>query len=226
MSHFPFTDFGKDLSSFVVGPEGNISCRLPNGNFMIKASGSFMSSLTQETIVTCDIDGNMLPKQQGHAKKHATAPLTRPSMEVGFHSWLYKNTDCEVIAHTHPINVMKVLCGGLAEEFAKNRMFPDQVVFNGINYGVVPYATPGDELVSKMINSFKSHKTIPKVILLENHGLICCAKDFKEAVTMTEICDKAAEIFLEIQKYKPSYLSQDDISKILGHESEAYRKSL
>ena len=215
MSHFSFIELGKDLSKFVVGPEGNISCRLPDDKFMIKASGSFLSRLTVGSIVNCDIDGNKLPMQ-----------ALRPSMEVGFHSWLYKNTDCEVIAHTHPTNVMKVLCGGLAEEFSKNRMFPDQVVFNGVNYGVVPYATPVDELVDKMRNVFKGHKTIPKVILLENHGLICCAKDCKEAVTMTEICDKAAEIFLEIQKHKPSYLSQDEISKILGHESEIYRKSL
>lgn len=210
-----FIEFGKSLSRFVVGAEGNISCRLPGDTFMIKSSGSSMFCLTEDHLVTCDMKGTKVSSNPG-----------RPSMEVGFHSWLYQNTDCKVIAHTHPTNVMKILCGGLSKEFASRRMFPDQVVFNGSEACVVPYATPGEDLVKELSKAVTSYHSVPSLILLDNHGIICCAKDFKQAVTMTEICDKSAEIFLAIQDLKPSYLSQIQISNILDHNSEIYRKSL
>ena len=215
MKLLPFTEFTNSLSKFVVGPEGNASWRWRDNNFVIKASGCNMSSMTPDDVVTCDLSGNK-----------TSIGSKRPSMEVGFHSWLYKNTDSRVIAHTHPTNVMKVLCAGLAKEFATARLFPDQVVFNGVESCIIPYATPGEELVCEIAKILKDCTVVPKVLLLENHGLICCAKDFKEALTMTQICDKAAEIFLGVQPFSPTYLTEEQINKVKKHEAEVYRKQL
>ncbi len=209
-----FLELGSNLSKYVVGPEGNISWRCNKDTFLIKASGCELSNMDSDSIVVCDIDGNSLTKNK------------RPSMEVGFHSWLYKNTDCKVIAHTHPTNVMKILCSGLTNLFATTRLFPDQVVFNGSNSCVVPYVTPGQELVAEISSVINKHDTAPKLFLLKNHGIICCAKDFREAVVMTQICDKAAEIFLGIQGINPSYLTSEQIYKIENHEAEVYRRGL
>jgi len=215
MQFLAFIKFAKNLSSFVVGPEGNISWRWKDDSFVIKASGSNMSKMSKDSIVTCDMDGNK-----------TSSSSARPSMEVGFHSWLYKNTGCKVIAHTHPTNVMKVLCGGLTEEFAKQRLFPDQVVFNGRGACVVPYATPGQELVEEIASATKDLETVPNLFLLENHGVICCGKDFQEALVMTQVCDKAAEIFLGAKSHQPKYLTEQQINSILTHDSEVYRKNL
>jgi L-fuculose-phosphate aldolase len=215
MKLLPFTEFTNSLSDFVVGPEGNASWRWKDNGFVIKASGCNMSSMTHDDVVACDLSGNKI-----------SIDSKRPSMEVGFHSWLYQNTDSKVIAHTHPTNVMKVLCAGLARKFAKSRLFPDQVVFNGTESCVIPYATPGEELVCEIARVLEDYTVIPKVLLLENHGLICCAKDFKEALTMTQICDKAAEIFMDIQSFSPTYLTEEQINKVKNHESEVYRKQL
>lgn len=208
-------ELGNRLSKYVVGAEGNISCKNKEDSFVIKASGCSMANMTNESVITCDLDGNKVSEGKG-----------RPSMEVSFHSWLYRNTDCKVIAHTHPTNVMKILCGGLTKLFASTRLFPDQVVFNDTSACVVPYATPGEDLVKEISYATEKHGRSPKLILLENHGIICCAKDFNQALTMTQICDKAAEIFVSIQPFSPSYLTEEQVHKIVNHESEIYRRSL
>lgn len=221
MSTIEFIQFSKDLSKFVVGAEGNTSWKLDDFNFVIKSSGSRLSQMNEESLVNCTLEGISTSDKKN-----------RPSMEVGFHAWLYKNTKCKVIAHTHPTNVMKLLCSSkLTKAFATKRLFPDQVVFNGRDACIVPYATPGIPLLSKLISSVTDYKdktkTDPKLILLQNHGIICCSNSFSEALIMTEICDKAAEIFYGclLSNQSITYLSDNEIGELQSSEDEKYRRN-
>jgi ribulose-5-phosphate 4-epimerase/fuculose-1-phosphate aldolase len=219
------TSLGKSLSPYVVGTEGNISGRT-SGGFIIKASGYQMNDL-QDKLVACDV---------GYCADDecATYPLgsLKPSMESDFHAWIYENSDTEIIAHTHPVNVLKILCSPaeVRWRFAVKRLFPDQVVFNGAEYCVVPYATPGKELTKAIAYAAREyeaqHKSFPKVFLLQNHGIICCAKTCKEALIMTQICEKSAEIFLGTQPHKLIPLSLSDVEALQVNKDEKYRKEL
>ena len=100
--------------------EGNVSQRIEN-DFLIKASGCSLKNLSKQDLVLCNTKG----EQINNFKK-------KPSIETQFHSILFQNLNIQFIAHTHPINTLKILCSELVEEFANNRLFPDQVVFNGI----------------------------------------------------------------------------------------------
>ena len=212
-------ELGEGLSSFVVGSEGNISLRTDSG-FIIKASGKTLKGMKEDSSVECDIEGVRLQNQ-----------INKPSMETSFHSWIYKNSNFKVIAHTHPTNTLKILSTDYIHEFSYERLFPDHAVFNGEEACVVPYATPGLSLtkeVCRSVNSFKERcGYFPNLLLLQNHGLICCANSVNEAIIMTEICEKAAEIFIGSKSLgSVNVLSDFDVECIINHDDEKYRKNI
>lgn len=199
------------MSRFVVGTEGNLSYRTVDG-FAVKSSGR---SISDNSFVLCDIDGTPLSGQDD-----------KPSMESSFHSFIYKNTDYKFIAHTHPTNVLKILCSSsnIVYDFANERLFPDQVVFNESTACVVPYATPGKNLTTAIMKAVTYHRSLswPSLFLLRSHGIICCAYSMKQAVVMTEICEKSAEIFLGA--YCPVFLTEQQVLEIENNKDETYRK--
>ena len=209
------------LDKFVVGMEGNVSCKNDDGlSFLIKASGTELKSLSYSELIKCDIDGKKL-----HDNRN-------PSIEVSFHALIYKlNPDIRFIAHTHPTNTVSILCSDYMDHFANARLFPDQVVFNGSKSCVIPYTMPGIKLCAQIgysLNNFiNMYKVFPKLILLENHGIICAGQSIAECLIATEICEKSAEIFLKSKTLgKLNTLRISDINEIENDQNEKYRKSL
>jgi L-fuculose-phosphate aldolase len=202
------------LSKYVIGAEGNVSCKVDNG-FYIKASGKSLLNLSESDLVFCNNDCSYSNNN------------LKPSIEVKFHSWLLNNLDINFIAHTHPINTLKVLCSGEIYNFSKYRLFPDQVVFNGPESCLVEYFHPGDELVTAIEDSvnvyINKHNSLPKIILLKNHGIITFGKTINECIIASEMCEKSAEIFIG-SLFNPSYLSESDVNKIISDDKEKYRQ--
>jgi rhamnose utilization protein RhaD (predicted bifunctional aldolase and dehydrogenase) len=149
-------------------------------------------------------------------------------MELTFHMYLLSFEGINFVAHTHPTNTLKVLCGNYSNLFANNRLFPDQVVFNGVKSCLVPYSTPGYELtlnIQKNVQSFIDEEGyLPKLILLENHGIITLGKSVDECVIATDICEKSAEIFNENKSYS-KFLSIDKIIDLINNDQEKYRQN-
>jgi ribulose-5-phosphate 4-epimerase/fuculose-1-phosphate aldolase len=207
------------LSRFVVCGEGNISKKTQDG-FIIKASGTSLETLSEEDIVSCDFTGKQI---DNFSKK--------PSLETSFHTWLMGFKDINFVAHTHPTNTLKILCSNEIKVFSENRLFPDQVVFNGQKSCVVPYANPGEELSEKIkryVSEFiEDSGYFPKLILLQNHGIICAGSSSKECIFSTEICEKAAEIYLgtRILSEVINFIDPADVQSILSDKNEIYRKS-
>ena len=207
------------VSSFVVGAEGNVSERTKDG-FAIKASGSDMRTLTINEIVFCDKRGQKVDVSE-----------KQPSIETGFHAWLFEQPCINFIAHTHPTNTLKILCSDFVREFAQIRLFPDQVVYNGEKSCVVPYAMPGinllEQIKSHVSNFIETEEYFPKVILLENHGIICAGSSYKQCIIASEICEKAANIYLGSKLLgKINRLDSKCIQTIKNDQKEIYRQSI
>lgn len=206
----------KQIGKYCVGMEGNISGK--NGvNFYIKASGSHICKLGSGDLVKFDFNGNQL----NNFKK-------KGSMELGFHTFLLGYENINFISHTHPTKTLSILSSNKILEFANERIFPDQVIFNGEKSCVVPYANPGDELtLSIKINVtqfIEENNTFPKLILLQNHGIIACGSTIEECTIISDICEKSAEIYLSAPNI--NFLTKNDITSLLDDEKEKYRKSL
>jgi ribulose-5-phosphate 4-epimerase/fuculose-1-phosphate aldolase len=207
------------VSKFVIGAEGNVSVKYGN-DILIKASGKSLSTLTAEDIIWCNYEGMKLCEDD-----------LEPSMEIGFHKWLLTFGEINFVCHTHPIHCLQILCSEYVDEFARKRLFPDQVIFNGKEYCVVDYKHPGQELCDEIQNCvmkfWKKNNELPKVILLKNHGIIAIGSTAKECLIQTEMCEKAAEIFIgtKITGHVNS-LSDADILKLTTDKKEDYRKGL
>jgi ribulose-5-phosphate 4-epimerase/fuculose-1-phosphate aldolase len=212
-------DLSHSVSKYCVGMEGNTSMKIDN-NLLIKASGSRLKTLSENDLVKYDFSGNQIDNFD-----------KKGSMELGFHMFLLEQENIKFISHTHPINTLKILCTHHIDAFANNRLFPDQVVFNGKKCCAVPYAKPGDELTETIkthVNLFiKINNEFPKLILLKNHGIIACGETAEECIIITEICEKAAEIFVGSTLLGGiSFLPSFQVNSLIFDEKEKYRKSL
>jgi len=210
----------KQVSKHCVGMEGNISGK--DGNtLLIKASGSNLSKLTDNDLIPFDFDGNQLDKLN-----------RRGSMELSFHIFLLGFEGVNFVSHTHPTNSLRVLCSHNKTKltFAIQRMFPDQVIFNGKESCLVPYAKPGQSLTDKireMVEEFIGNNGyFPKLILLENHGIISCGRTIDECVIINDICEKSAEIFMGNGVGDLTFLSKEEVEELVIDKDEKYRQNL
>jgi len=208
----------KDISKYCVGMEGNISGKIDENSFLIKASGYSLSNLKSKGLVEFDFNGNQLSNFK-----------ERGSMELSFHTFLLSFDDINYVSHTHPTNILKILCTNQSELFANVRLFPDQVVFNGTKSCLVPYAKPGEELtelIKSHVKKFIDEEFyFPKLILLENHGVITCGNSIKECVIATDICEKAAGVFLGgISLGNIRFLSNKQMTDLVMDDKEKYRQ--
>lgn len=205
-------EFSSLLSSYVVGAEGNVSSRLQDGTFLIKGSGKSMSNITRDDFVLCNKDGTSVTKSE------------KPSIESPIHAWIYQNYDVKYVAHTHPTNVLKILCSKKVMHFSKCRLFPEQIVFNGMQSVVVDYAKPGSELLEVFSKEVGKFKTFPRLVLLKNHGIIVASNSIRDCITRTQICEKSAQIYEGSLKLGMNELSLLEIEKIEKDEKEIYRR--
>jgi rhamnose utilization protein RhaD (predicted bifunctional aldolase and dehydrogenase) len=175
------------------GGGGNGSVKSPDGSRMwVKASGTRMADVTESGgFVETDRprllqivrdDGTTLAESDALLRSQ-TAVIGgsgRASMEAGFHALLGR-----VVLHTHPVYVNAFTCmiGGRGH----------LETLWGRELAWVPYCAPGHQLalaVDRACAEFdRRHGTPPRVIALENHGLIVSADSAEEAITLTTEVD-------------------------------------
>ncbi len=146
-----------------------------------------------------------------------------------FHAWLLTLPGVNFVGHTHPVSVNALLCSPLAETFAGNRLFPDEIVCCGPESVLVPYVDPGLALARSIrdgVNAYVVRRgTVPKIILLKNHGLIALGATVAGVLAATLMAAKAAKITLGAGSAGgPIYLSGDAVTRIAGRSDEHYRQ--
>lgn len=231
---------GQPHLDYVIIGEGNTSYRTDDDLFWIKASGQQMNGIEPQGFVAVHLspilamlahpppDPKVIEQIMDGAKADPSVK-SKPSVEVTFHAALL--TDCNVrwIAHTHPVAVNRLLCSTRAQEFAAHRMFPDEVVLCGPESVFVPYTDPGLPLALEIRRQTQTYMDnygeAPKVILLANHGLIALAQTPMEALSITAMCVKAANIFAGACAVgDPVFMSEADILHIYKRPDEIYRR--
>ncbi|NDJ60173.1 MAG: class II aldolase [Chloroflexi bacterium] len=231
---------GAPEREYVIIGEGNTSARIDDETFWVKASGRGMHGIDASGFVQTrfaplldaldQTDAAAMQEAMRTAKVDADAP-TKPSIEASFHAMLLADCGANWIAHTHPVLVNQIMCSTRAEQFAKNRMFPDDVVLCGPELVFVPYADPGLPLalaIRMQVKAYmKKHGEAPKVILLGNHGLITLGQTPADALNITAMCVKAAGIFVGACAVgEPTFLSEADVMHIYKRPDEIYRRRM
>lgn len=230
---------GDPARNLAIIGEGNTSLRADDETFWVKASGQHLGTIADTGFARARflplmelLNGKRAPESQNEVfqecKVDSDSPL-KPSIEVTFHAMLLYEFGAQVIAHTHPTAVNQILCSSRAEQFALNRMFPDEVVLCGPQSVFVPYSDPGLPLAFEMRRRAQQYLDVwgepPKVILLANHGLIVLGQSPTDAMNITAMCVKAAAIFAGACAVgEPVFMTRDDIGHIYRRPDEIYRR--
>ncbi|HEX9614056.1 MAG TPA: class II aldolase/adducin family protein, partial [Bacteroidota bacterium] len=195
-----------ELGMAILG-EGNVSARIGSGEtFMIKASGASLGTLKKTELVVCK-SGALLPLLESTAvsDEEVEAALLasrvksrdkKPSVEALFHAYCLSLKGIEFVGHTHAISVNQILCSTRAGEFAEKRIFPDEIVCCGRASVFVPYTDPGLRLAKEIrqrVEVFlKRFGESPRVILVENHGIIAMGRSAQAVLAAMLMAEKTA----------------------------------
>jgi len=228
-------------SDMAILGEGNVSARLDDQRFLIKASGTNLASLTEQQLVEVNTRTILAALEGGKASDEEIESLLlasrvdptalKPSVETLFHAWLLELPGVDFIGHTHPICVNQLLCSPRAREFAQARLFPDHIVYCGAESVLIPYVDPGmilsrriaDE-VTKFVNRTG---TIPRNILLENHGLIALGGTARQVEAGLLMAEKAAKLFVgAVTVGGPQFMPKSEVDRIAGRIDEHYRQRM
>jgi ribulose-5-phosphate 4-epimerase/fuculose-1-phosphate aldolase len=214
-------ELAREISSYTICGEGNVSTRVGENTFLIKASGTSLHTLSEEDLTLCNTNGAQI--ELLHKK---------PSIETSFHAWIMKTfPDINFIAHTHPPYTTQILCSTSPYSFANHRWFPDQIVRNGTKSCLVPYAPPGEailKLVERSVSEFVDEEGyFPKLILLQNHGIITASASKKDCAASTLMCEKSAEIFIGAKLLGGvKFLTKQEVADVDTCPNENYRRNM
>ncbi len=234
-------ELGRDDRSLAMLAEGNTSARLSDDSFLVKASGSSLTTLTADDLVECrtsvlvslldrsDLDDSGI--DSALMASRVDPGSRKPSVEALFHAWLLTLGGVEFVGHTHPVAVNSLLCSPRAREFATKRLFPDEIVCCDLESVFLPYVDPGLKLaqaVRQETNSFiLRHGRVPRVILMGNHGMIALGRTVQAVLSATLMAEKAASIWLGATIMGgPVFLPVEVVARIANRPDEALRRKL
>ncbi|MCY4021769.1 MAG: class II aldolase/adducin family protein [Chloroflexi bacterium] len=233
---------GDPQNDYVVIGEGNTSMRLNAESFAVKASGQQMRNIDADGFVSVylepilgllDHPPSTLSEQKSitEAARLDQNSARSPSIEVSFHAMLLHECGVKYIGHTHPTAINQVLCTEHAAAFARQRRFPDEVVLCGPQSLLAPYADPGLPLALIMRHHLRRFLQrvgeAPKLILLQNHGMIALGDSPSEILNITAMAVKAAKIFAgALQLGKAIHLPDEEVQHLYKRPDEIYRRQL
>jgi rhamnose utilization protein RhaD (predicted bifunctional aldolase and dehydrogenase) len=134
------------------------------------------------------------------------------------------------VGHTHPTAINAILCSRKVEEVIAGRLFPDEIVYCGVAPVYVAYTDPGLPLARRVRDLIEGyideHDEVPRVILMQNHGLIALGSTARQVENVTAMAVKAARVLLGTYALGgPRFLSPEAVSRIHTRPDEAYRRS-
>jgi rhamnose utilization protein RhaD (predicted bifunctional aldolase and dehydrogenase) len=233
-------NLGRPENDYVILGEGNTSGRADDKTFYVKNSGSQLRTITAAGFVQVKFDrvlqlldcGELSDKDVRTGLKAAMVDANSssyPSVETLLHALCLSLDGVNFVGHTHATAINSLTCSVNFESGFAGRLFPDEIVVCGPAPMLIPYTDPGIPLARKVRDQLRiyvdQYGETPKVILLQNHGLICLGRVPEQVENVTAMAVKAARILLGTYTAGgPNFLSQKDVERIHTRPDEAYRK--
>lgn len=156
----------------VQGPGGNTSIK--EGDVMwVKASGTELAEAETRDIFV-PVNRTAAVAEARREAGDGTCVTTvlgsdiglRPSIETTFHAAL----EHAVVAHTHSVATLTHAICSEGRDALRQKLA-------GLDFVTVPYAKPGLDLTQQILARVAPQT---QVIVLENHGLVCCGAEVEE----------------------------------------------
>jgi len=233
---------GDPSRDLVILGEGNTSAKMNETYFYVKGSGKELRIINKNEFVAVSFLRVLSAFEHDHlddqevrsllikAKKDPATKIM-PSLETFLHAYLLSLPNIHFVGHTHPTAVNAILCSTKSSEAVKETLFPEQIVFCGPTSCYVEYADPGISLAKRLRLRVKEfidqQKMVPKVILMEGHGLIACGRTIQEVEMSTLMYVKAARVLIGTYGLGgPRFLTPEQVDRIQTRPDEVYRQKL
>lgn len=236
-------DFSRELANpaynLAILGEGNTSVDCEDGTFWVKASGHQLSTISESGFSRVHgkrvlelLDNRHLDDAgvaEGLKSSLVDPKMSKPSVETFLHALCIYEGNVKWIGHTHPISVMSILCSKEGARPFTQHIYPDEIVGCGEMLAVVPYVDPGLTLaravrdeVRRFLDKFGN---APKLILMENHGMVALGQSSTDVMSISLTADKWARTLLgTFSMGGPRYLTGQQAKRIETRPDEAYRR--
>lgn len=231
---------GDPAYDYVILGEGNTSARIDAETFWVKASGTHLNGIDRsgfvqvrfkrlfELFASDDISDEAVKRGLEEAKVDPTNPL-RPSVETVLHAIALNMEGVNFVGHTHPTAVNALTCSVSFMDLAGGRLFPDEIVSCGPASVIIPLTEPGLPLARRVKAGIDAYidewNELPKVVLMQNHGLIALGATAHEVEAITAMAVKAARVLMGTYSFGgPHFLPPEVVQRIHTRPDEQYRR--
>ena len=195
----------------VVWTAGNVSqrVRVPGGEdlLVIKPSGVTYDDLTPESMVVCDLDGNLVDGSRA------------PSSDTAAHAYVYKHMpQVGGVVHTHSTYATAWAARG-EEVPCVLTMMADE--FGG-PIPIGPFALIGDDSIGRgIVETLRASRS--RAVLMRNHGPFTIGRDGKDAVKAAVMVEEVARtVHISRQLGEPLPIAQSDIDSLYARYQNVY----
>lgn len=195
--------------NLVVWTAGNVSQRLHTANLMvIKPSGVRYERLTPESMIVCDLDGNVVDGSYS------------PSSDTASHAYIYRNMP-EVFGVVHTHSTYATAWAAIGENI------PCGLTMMGDEFGgpvpVGPFRLIGSEAIGQgVVETLRKYPKSPAV-LMQNHGPFVIGKDAESAVKAASMTEEVAKTMWAARQIgKIIDIKQEDINSLNKRYQNVY----
>ena len=192
----------------VIWTAGNVSARVPGADLMvIKPSGVSYDELTPESMVVCDLHGNLVDGAHNPSSDTAAAAYVYRHMpHVGGVVHTHSTYATAWAARAEPIPCVLTM---MADEF-------------GGDVPVGPFALIGDDSIGRGIVETLQHSR-SRAVLMAQHGPFTIGKDAKDAVKAAVMVeDVARSVHIARQAGPVERIAQADIDALFDRYQNVY----
>ena len=192
----------------VVWTAGNVSSRIPGHELMvIKPSGLSYDELSPDSMIVCDLDGNVLGGDFA------------PSSDTAAHAYVYRHMpDVGGVVHTHSTYASAWAARGEPVPCVLTAMADE---FGG-EIPIGPFALIGDDSIGRgIVETLSGHRSA--AVLMRSHGVFTIGKDARAAVKAAVMCeDVARSVHIARQLGDPLPIPQSDIDHLYDRYQNVY----
>jgi rhamnose utilization protein RhaD (predicted bifunctional aldolase and dehydrogenase) len=206
-------DLGRQLGSHpanvVVLDEGFVAGKV-DGHLVISRPGARLGNLDRGDLIhfnpapLLELLRADQPKRQAEeealilSRLHEDAPM--PSADAYLVTDLFDRCGSRIVVQVQPVVINQILASPRARQFADRRITLSEVFSCGLATTLVPYTDPGTAIAKEVrnkVNLWRDRaRTDPKVVLLQNNGMIVIGDSPEEVVENVEKMVRAAEVFV------------------------------
>ena len=165
-----------DRLGLTSGSAGNVSARADGGEIVVTPTAMPYPEMETKDLVVCDADGRVIGGKRA------------PTTELALHlACLGRHPDIHAVVHTHAVH---------ASMFAVNRE-PIPCVVEEFEYAVggdvlvCDYHRTGSDSLGDAVADLLGDRA---AALIANHGLVVVGRDAEDALALTELVERAAQI--------------------------------